>query len=81
MWNHADVHYGNTVFRNQGPIGLIDWDCCAPGDRMYDPSTLLLSARCPPDARSRTTSETRGRERAAALAFASVLDGYGAEGG
>lgn len=74
VWNHADVHYGNIVFRDQDPIGLIDWDCCAPGDRMYDPSTLLVSARCP---KPHDPGNPR-RERAAALAFASVLDGYGA---
>ena len=74
VWNHADVHYGNIVFHGNHPIALIDWDCVAPGDCMYDPSTLLLSAKCPKF--SETDCSTRAQ--AAALAFASVLDGYGA---
>lgn len=73
-WNHADVHYGNTVFDGDTPIGLIDWECCAPGTRMYDPATLLFSARCPrPD-----RPGDRRRERSALLAAEAILDGYGA---
>jgi len=74
VWNHADVHYGNIVFQGDTPICMIDWDCCAPGDRMYDPTTLLLSAKCP----KLDDPGNSDRARAAALAFAAVLDGYGA---
>ena len=73
-WNHADVHYGNIVFDGREPIGLIDWDCCAPGSRLYDPSTLMLIARCPKP----SDPDSPQRQRAASLAFAAVLDGYGA---
>jgi hypothetical protein len=74
VWNHADVHYGNVVFDGDIPVGLIDWECCAPGSPLYDPATLLFSARCPrPDG-----SDRARRERAALLAAEAILDGYGA---
>lgn len=72
VWNHADVHYGNVVFRGDEPIGLIDWECCAPGSSMYDPATLLLSARTP---RLDRPDHVR-RERSAILAAEAVLTGY-----
>jgi len=74
VWNHADAHYGNLVLRRDDPVALIDWECCAPGDRIYDPSTLLLNARCPrPD-----DPDNARRARAAASAVEAILDGYAA---
>ena len=74
VWNHADAHYSNTVFEGANPIAFIDWECCAPGHRMYDPAALLLSARNPrPD-----RADNARRERAALLAADAVLDGSGA---
>ena len=74
VWNHADVHYGNAVYRGDDPVGLIDWECCAPAGRMYDPATLLLCARNPrPD-----RPDNERREWAASLVAEAVLDGYGA---
>lgn len=74
VWNHGDVHYGNAVFDGDAPIGLIDWECCAPGAWSYDPATLLLSARCPrPD-----RSDQQRRERSALLVVDAILTGYDA---
>lgn len=74
-WNHADLHYGNVVFDGEVPIGLIDWECAAPGSPMYDPATLLLSARCPRPDRLEPAEQSR-RERSARLAAEAVLAGY-----
>lgn len=74
-WNHADLHYGNAVFHGETPIGLIDWECCAPGSGLYDPATLLLSARCPRPHRSDPSEQAR-RERSAHLAVEAILAGY-----
>lgn len=71
-WNHADVHYSNLVFDGDAPVALIDWECCAPGGSLYDPATLLLSARCP---RPDHTDHAR-RQRSALLAAEAVLEGY-----
>lgn len=71
VWNHADVHYGNTVFDGETPIGFIDWECCAPGSATYDPATLLFSARCP-----RPDRDDASRERSALLAVEAILEGY-----
>jgi hypothetical protein len=76
VWNHADVHYANTVFDGETPIAFIDWEFCAPANRMYDPATLLLSARCP---RPHHADNER-RARSARLAADAILDGYGATG-
>jgi hypothetical protein len=73
-WNHADVHYANTAFRDETPVGFIDFDFCAPADRMYDTATLMFCSRCPrPD-----HADNPRRERAALLTVDAVLDGYGA---
>jgi hypothetical protein len=74
VWNHADVHYGNTVFAGDTPIAFIDWECCAPANRTYDPATLLLSARNPRP----NHAENERRARSALLAADAILDGYGA---
>lgn len=72
VWNHADVHYGNTVFAGEKPIALIDWECCAPGNGLYDLATLLFSARCPrPD-----RPDAARREHSALLAVDAILDGH-----
>jgi len=74
MWNHGDVQYANAVFRDDTPVAFIDFDCCAPSDRMYDSATLLFCSRCPrPD-----HPDNARRERAALLTAEEVLDGYGA---
>ncbi|WP_420112907.1 aminoglycoside phosphotransferase family protein [Pseudactinotalea sp.] len=72
-WNHADVHYSNLVFDRDAPVALIDWECCAPGDPMYDPATLLLSARHP---RPDRPADTPARARAARRTAEAVLTGY-----
>lgn len=72
-WNHADVHYSNLVFDGDAPVALIDWECCAPGDPLYDPATLLLSARHP---RPDRPEDTPARTRAALLTVEAVLTGY-----
>ena len=74
LWNHADIHYGNTVFVGETPIAFIDWECCAPASRMYDPATLLLSARNPRP----NHAESERRARSALLAAGAILEGYGA---
>ena len=33
---HNDLAPYNTVFREKGPVGFIDWDLASPGDRLYD---------------------------------------------
>jgi Ser/Thr protein kinase RdoA (MazF antagonist) len=33
---HNDAGPYNTVFRNTGPVGFIDWDVAAPGPALYD---------------------------------------------
>src|SRR5687768_2413572 len=71
-WNHADVHYANTAFRDETPVGLIDFDFCAPGGRMYDAATVMFCSRCPrPD-----HPDNPRRERSALLTVNAVLDGY-----
>lgn len=71
-WNHGDVHYANTVFRDAEPVAFIDFDCCAPAGRLYDPASLLFCSRCPRPGHP----DNPRRERAALLTVDAVLDGY-----
>lgn len=45
---HADPHLGNTVFR-RGDAGLIDFDDCGTGHRVYDVAVALWELRDEPD--------------------------------
>jgi Ser/Thr protein kinase RdoA (MazF antagonist) len=45
---HADLHLGNAVF-HRGRVGLIDFDDCGTGHRLYDVAVALWELRDEPD--------------------------------
>lgn len=73
VWNHGDVHYGNVVFRERTPVGLVDWDFTDRASRLYDPLTLLVVSRCPRPGRT----DNDRRATIALRTLDAVLDGYG----
>lgn len=74
QWSHADAHYGNTVYRDDLPVALIDWEFAAPGDARYDPIGLLICARLP---RPDRPDEQTERERSAHRVLEAIMTGYG----